>query len=121
MRTCDREYEEGVISGTRKCAPKPKEFSILVDSRYARSGALVVWQNIDYCPTQDLIIFGNRPRSYLPYYDYCGSYNISAGSFQPLPVTNCSVKSDVYPIPNWVISRRDNPKNVCTIDKTIYR
>ena len=41
--------------------------------------------------------------------------------FQPLPATNCSVVSNEYPIPNWMIKRRDNPKDKCTIETTIFR
>ena len=38
---------------------------------------------------------------YIPFYDFCGSYNISAEVFSGL---ECSVNFSLYPIPNWLIA-----------------
>ena len=120
MNSCDKENADGAISGTRECAPIPtNEFSVQVytSGGGARADASVDWQNFEYCPSQDSgPIFESVGPVFIPYYDFCGSYNITAASLAPFPVRLCSVMSDEYPIPNWTIIRKDN----CTVEKSSF-
>lgn len=77
---------------------------------------IVDWQNSEYCPSQDSgPIFESVGPVFIPYYDFCGSYTITAASLAPYPVKLCSVRSDEYPIPNWTISRNEDN---CTLEKS---
>ena len=119
MKSCDKENAEGAISGTRECAAIPtNEFSMLAYSSGggSRADASVDWQNSEYCPSQDSgPIFESVGPVFIPYYDFCGSYTITAASLAPYPVKLCSVRSDEYPIPNWTISRNEDN---CTLEKS---
>ena len=109
----DKKFEEGVVSGKRKCAPSPTVFSI---DLFPYSSAIVVveWEKEEYCPTQNVTVRRDNP-VYVPYYDFCGSYNIAAEVSSGLDL-NCSVNSNLHPIPNWLIA---GDGKGCTIDREI--
>ena len=88
-----------MVSGIRKCAPRTNFFSIDVIT-YSSASVVVEWEKEEYCPTQNVTVRRDNP-VFIPYYDFCGSYNISAETFFGL---NCSVNFSLYPIPNWNIA-----------------
>ena len=85
LNSCDKENADGAISGTRECAPIPtNEFSVqaYTSGGGARADASVDWQNFEYCPSQDSgPIFESVGPVFIPYYDFCGSYNTSTKEF----------------------------------------
>ena len=88
-----------MVSGIRKCAPRTNFFSIDVITNSSAS-VVVEWEKEEYCQSQNVTVRRDNP-AYIPYYDFCGSYNISAETFFGL---NCSVNLSLYPIPNWHIA-----------------
>ena len=94
----DKKNEKGVVSGKRKCAPRANFFNI--DVTYSSATGVVTWEKNEYCPPQNYTVQRDQP-VHIPYYDYCGSYNISAEVSFGL---KCSVNFSLYPIPNWLIA-----------------
>ncbi len=89
-----------MVSGKRECHPRPNFFSIDVIT-YSSASVMVEWEKEEYCPPQNVTVKRDNPE-YIPYYDFCGSYNISAETFLGLKCQDFSFS--LYPIPNLLIS-----------------